>query len=85
MPRRPGPQARQAPNKAPLLHLDPPLALLAAVLQQALLDARSRRPDIREEALQFLRNEAALAWWGDVLGVGEALVYQVQAVLRDSR
>ena len=72
-------------NKAQLMTLDPATALLAAVIQQALLDRHSPRPDIREEALQFLRNEAALAWWGDVLGVGKALVHQVQAVLHDGR
>jgi hypothetical protein len=84
MPRRPGPKATHDSNKAPLMHLDPATALFAAVIQQAVRDLQSPRPDIREEALQFLRNEAALAWWGDVLGVGEALVHQVQAVLRES-
>ena len=85
MPRRPGPRATHDPNKAQLMTLDPALALLAAVLQQAVHDARSPRHAIREDALQFLRDEAALGWWGDVLGVGDALQPQVQAVLRDDR
>ena len=83
MPRRPGPRAALDPNKATLATLDPELGLLAAVVQQALHDARSRRPDIRAEAMQFLKDQAALSWWGDVLGVGEALQHQVQAALRE--
>ena len=85
MPRRTGPRVTPDPNKATLMTLDPELGLLAAVLQQALHDVRSRRPDIREDALQFLRDEAALAWWGDVLGLGDALPQQVQAVLAGGR
>ena len=76
------PTTRDA-NKAQLMTLDPALALLAAVLQQAVHDARSHRAAIREEALQFLRDDAALVWWGDVLGVGDALQRQVRAVLRE--
>ena len=83
MPRRRGPRPTHDSNKAPLHGLDPVLALLGAVIQQALADLRSPRPDIRQDALQFLRDEAALGWWGDVLGVGEALQQQVQAMLRD--
>ena len=84
MPRRPGRSTvAPDPTKAALMRLDPALALLAAVVQQALSDVRSPRPDIRQDALTFLGDEAALAWWGDALGVGEALQRQVQAVLQD--
>ena len=56
MPRRSGPQATHDPNKAQLMTLDPALALLAAVLQQAVHDVQSPHPAIREDALAFLQN-----------------------------
>ena len=77
------PTARDA-NRAALQHLAPELALLAAVLQQALHDVRSRRADVREEAQQFLQDAEALGWWGEVLGIdGEALHQHARDVLRD--
>ena len=86
MPRRPSRSTvAPDPTKAALMRLDPALALLAAVVQQALSDVRSPSSDIRHDALRFLCDEAALQWWGDVLGVGDALQRQVQAVLRDGR
>ena len=81
MPRRPGPRATHDPNKAQLMTLDPALALLAAVLQQAVHDARSPRHAIREDALQFLQDPDSLAWFGQQLGVEDALQRQVQALL----
>jgi hypothetical protein len=72
-------------NSAATTDLAPELGLLAAVLQQALHDARSRRADVRQEARQFLRDEAALEWWGEVLGVGDALQRHVRDVLCHGR
>ena len=72
-------------TKAVLMRLPPELALCAAVLQQAVADLRSPYPDIRHDALQFLGDEDAVAWWGQQLGVEDALRQQVQAVLRDGR
>ena len=83
MPRRRGPRPTHDSNKAPLMCLDPTLALLAAVVQQALADLRSPHPAIREDALRFLGDAEAVQWWGDVLGVGEALRERVQALLGD--
>lgn len=79
------PTARD-PNRAALMHLAPELALLAAVLQQALHDVRSRRADVRQEAQQFLQDEAALGWWAAVLGIdGGALHQHAQELLRRGR
>ena len=78
------PTARDA-NRAALMTLAPELGLLAAVLQQVLHDTRSHRPDIRAEALQFLEDAEAVAWFGQQLGVEGALEHQVRAVLRDRR
>ena len=84
MPRRSGPRTSHDSNRAPLLRLDPAMALLGAVVRQALDDARSRQADVRDEALQFLRDEAALAWFGQQLGVGDDVLQErVQALLGD--
>ena len=52
-------------TRAATTGLAPELAMLAAVMQQAVHDVRSRRPDIRQDALQFLRDTEAVAWWGN--------------------
>lgn len=70
-------------GRAALMDLAPELSLLASIVMQALHDARSRRAAIREEARQFLEDEAALTWWGEVLGLDGALARYVEAVLRD--
>ena len=63
----------------------PRLGLLAAAWSKSLHETRSHRPDIRAEALQFLEDAEAVAWFGQQLGVEGALEHQVRAVLRDRR
>lgn len=56
--------------------------LAAAVVKQALRDTQHTNALIRADAVRFLRDRAALAFWCDVLGLPEARVQQsVTAVL----
>jgi hypothetical protein len=62
--------------------LSPELHLLAAILRQAMKDAQSRRPDVREEALAFLHDAGALDWWSAALGLtDELLTRHIRATL----
>jgi hypothetical protein len=61
--------------------LDGAMALAAAVLAQALKDARSPREAIRHEAEAFLASES-VGWWDEALGLNGALRRQMQAALR---
>jgi hypothetical protein len=54
--------------------LTPELRLLAAIMAQAVKDARSRRPDVREEALQFLHDPSALDWWSAALDLSDEML-----------
>jgi hypothetical protein len=47
----------------------PEVLLAVAVLRQAALDVRARRPQVRTEAEQFWENEAAVTLWAEVLDV----------------
>jgi hypothetical protein len=64
-------------------HLDPEAALACAVLRQALHDARSPRPDIRQDAQAFLHDDASLDFWANALGLNtEVLAQGLRAVVR---
>jgi hypothetical protein len=54
--------------------LSPELRLLAAIMSQAVKDARSRRPDVREEALAFLHDPSALDWWSAALDLTDEML-----------
>ena len=64
----------QRDSLARLMQLPPELALLCAIVRQLLHDVRSTRAHVRAEARQFLQDTEALAWWDDVLGLGEHLL-----------
>ena len=66
--------------------LDAPPARARVVRRRAAASGRgspSPHPDIRHDALRFLGDEDAVAWWGQQLGVDGALQHQVQAALRE--
>ena len=50
---------------------DPYVLFAAAVLRQAVSDARAANPDVRTEAQRFFRSPA-LAWWLEVCGADPA-------------
>jgi hypothetical protein len=52
-------------------HLEGHLALGAAVLRQAVSDAR-RSDDVGEEARHFLSGSHGLRWWCEALGLDQA-------------
>ena len=60
-------------HPSPVTHIDadvgPERLLIAAVVRQVVLDARSRQPAIRAEAVAFLANTPALTVWADLLEV----------------
>jgi hypothetical protein len=59
------------------------IALAAAIVRQALLDAQSRRAPIRQEAEQFWQDDVAVAFWAAWLGLdGDVLRAYVQRALR---
>ena len=80
MARRSGPRATHDPNKAQLMALDPALALLAAVLQQAVDDDRARIPPSAKTPCSS-SGPSALAWFGQQLGVEDALQHRVHTLL----
>jgi hypothetical protein len=43
--------------------------LALAILRQALVDARSRREDIRAEAARFWQDAQAVAFWADLFDI----------------
>jgi hypothetical protein len=61
----------------------PEFHLVGAILYQVLTDARSRRQDVREEALAFLANPAHLRYWDDFLGLDGALQRYVRDVVSE--
>jgi hypothetical protein len=60
-------------DRNPDLAVAPELGLLAAVIAQALRDAQRGRGEVRQEALAFLQDEGALAYWSTLLGLDGVL------------
>jgi hypothetical protein len=60
---------------------DGELMLLSAIIRQALQDAQSTREHIREDALHFLRNEKAVAYWDSALGLDGRLLKEAARLL----
>jgi hypothetical protein len=58
------------------MDLDAEALLCAMVLRQLVLDLRSERPAIRQEAEHFLQNQAALQFWTSSAGLDVELFQQ---------
>jgi hypothetical protein len=65
--------------------LAPEQRVVVAIFHRALADTRSRHAEVRQDALAFLHDEAALAFWDDLVGLDGALQQQVRRTLRHGR
>jgi hypothetical protein len=79
-------QQRTAVDADIRLGMDGERALIVQLLRQALVDARSRREDIRSEARQFLQDPQAAGFWITLAGGDpDAFQERVQQVLQHRR
>jgi hypothetical protein len=79
-------QQRTAVDADIRVGMDGERALIVQLLRQALVDARSRRADIRDEARQFLQDPQATGVWITLAGGDpDAFQEQVQQVLQRTR
>jgi hypothetical protein len=56
------------------------LGLVAAILRQALTDARSPTPERQEDIARFVRN-GGMAWWGALLGLSDGAIEALEQAL----
>jgi len=76
---------RTAQGLAEAEHLEPEIALCAAVLRQLMKDVRSPRHEIRAEAVDFLADTASVGFWADTLGLErDDLAHGLRAALRQA-
>ena len=74
------PHGRTVQSLAETEHLEPEVALAAAILRQLAKDARSPHSAIRQDAHAFLADASQVGFWADALGVDQSyLVHGLRA------
>jgi hypothetical protein len=56
------------------------LGLVAAILRQALSDARNPSPERQEDIARFVRH-GGMAWWGALLGLSDGAIETLERAL----
>jgi hypothetical protein len=77
------PTRRTVQGLAEAEHLPPEEALAAAIIRQVLVDTRSPRREVREDAQAFLTDASQVGFWAEALGLDQTSLLQgLRAALR---